>query len=132
MKFCYICAEHSFNDLIMTRKLIICAAVLAALGASAGEKARAVFNVSPAMSCANCEKRVTDAVKFVKGVTEVTASAADNTVTVVYDTESGSPELVMEALAGMGYIATPAKAAPAKRTGQPSACPASKTGQCGK
>lgn len=110
----------------MIRSLIIGAAMLCASGAFAGEKLTAVFNVSPAMSCANCEKKVTDAVKFVKGVTDVKASAADNTVTIVYDSESGSPELIMEALAGMGYMATPAKAAPVRKTDTP--CPASKTG----
>lgn len=50
-----------------------------------------VFKVEQ-MECQNCEKKVTDNIKFEKGVKKFTTNLKEKTVTVTYDAEKTNTE----------------------------------------
>lgn len=65
------------------------------------------FSPEPQMHCNNCEKKITEGLKYVKGVKSIKTDVATNTVSVDYNAEKTSPEKIMAALPKVGYKAAP-------------------------
>ena len=61
--------------------------VLMAAGASAETLKTVVVTPTPKLTCQNCEKKVKDNVRFVKGTKKIETSVKDNTVTITYDAD---------------------------------------------
>lgn len=60
---------------------------LMAAGASAVTLKTVVVTPTPKLTCQNCEKKVKDNVRFVKGTKKIETSVKDNTVTITYDAD---------------------------------------------
>ena len=70
------------------KKIILCVMVaLMAAGASAETLKTVVVTPTPKLTCQNCEKKVKDNVRFVKGTKKIETSVKDNTVTITYDAD---------------------------------------------
>ncbi|WP_047536710.1 heavy-metal-associated domain-containing protein [Methylotenera versatilis] len=55
------------------------------------------------MTCGGCTSNVTQALKTVNGVNDVTVSLSDGKATVQYDEKLTSPEQLKSAVIGAGY-----------------------------
>ena len=62
-----------------------------------------VVTTNPQMHCKNCENRVKNNLKDVKGIKSVETSVADQTVTIQYDAKKTSEEALMAAFDTFGY-----------------------------
>lgn len=93
----------------MKRILSLFMATIIAVIAFAGDTATAVFTVSPAMHCQNCENKIKSNIRFVKGVKEISTSIENQQVTVKYDSAKTNPEAIVKALDKIGYKASTAK-----------------------
>lgn len=67
----------------------------------------AVFNVTPRMSCQNCENRIKSNLRFEKGVKSIETSLKDQTVTVTFNTDKTNVEALRKGFAKIGYEAVP-------------------------
>lgn len=81
-------------------------AMVTALALGAAEPATACFNVSPEMSCANCEKKIKENLRFEKGVSSVETSLASQTVTVKYNPAKTDEAKIIDGFKKIGYTAT--------------------------
>jgi len=59
------------------------------------------------MTCGGCENAVTFTLKELKGVQEVRASHAANTVNVTFDEGTVTPAVLKSAIEGLGYTVAP-------------------------
>lgn len=82
--------------------------IFASLSAYSQERSRSVYNVSPAMNCQNCVNRVRQAIGALEGVDTVCPDLASQTVVVVYDGNTLKPDMIVNAMAEIGYTITPA------------------------
>ena len=64
-----------------------------------------VLTTTPQMHCKNCENRVKNNLKDVKGIKSVETSIADQTVTIQYDAKKISEASLIEAFSGFGFQA---------------------------
>ncbi len=85
---------------------IIVFAVIATVGAMAGNPTKAYFTVSPKMSCANCEAKIKKNLRYEKGIKSIVTSLDDQIVTVTYDDAKTSPDKIIAGFKKIGYKAT--------------------------
>lgn len=104
----------------MKKVLLSLAAMLIAIAVNAAETATACFTVSPEMSCANCEKKIKENMRFEKGITAVETSLSSQTVTVKYNPAKTDSAKIIAGFKKIGYIATPANSP--SRCDQKAAC----------
>lgn len=71
----------------MKRFILSAMVALMAAGASAETLKTVVVTPTPKLTCQNCEKKVKDNVRFVKGTKKIETSVKDNTVTITYDAD---------------------------------------------
>ena len=64
-----------------------------------------VLTTTPQMHCKNCENRVKNNLKNVKGIKAVETSVADQTVTIQYNAKKTSEEELINAFNGFGFTA---------------------------
>ncbi len=64
-----------------------------------------VVTTNPQMHCKNCENRVKNNLKDVKGIKSVETSVADQTVTIQYDAKKTSEEQLIQTFEGFGFKA---------------------------
>lgn len=80
---------------------------LATLFAGAQKKSQAadtlVVTTTPQMHCANCEKKIKENIRFVKGTKKVETSVPKQQVTIVYDPRKATLEDYRKAFAKIGY-----------------------------
>ncbi len=62
-----------------------------------------VFTTIPQMHCPNCENRVKEGFKDVKGIKTIETSVADQTVTIQYDAKKVNEEKLVNAFEAAGY-----------------------------
>lgn len=87
-------------------KKIIAAAFLAMLSVSTFAKAKAdtlVVTTTPQMHCANCEKKIKNNIRFVKGTKKIETSVPNQTVTIIYDGKKTKYEDFVAAFKKIGY-----------------------------
>lgn len=65
-----------------------------------------VFTPTPKMTCKNCEKKVKDNVRFVKGTKTIETSVPNNTVTITYDADKATIKDFEEAFKKIGRPVT--------------------------
>ena len=76
-----------------------------AVSANAADKV-IVFNVSPAMSCENCENKIKTNLRHESGVKKIVTSLKDQTVAITYDATKTSPEAIEKGFEKIGYKAS--------------------------
>lgn len=103
----------------MKHLLLLAALTLSAASAMAKDIHTIVMTTAPQMHCHSCEAKITDNLRYVKGVKRIVASAAEQTVTVVIDADKTSPDALVKSLAKVGYTATVVKDTPAERADKP-------------
>ena len=64
-----------------------------------------VLTTQPQMHCKNCEKKIKDNLRFVKGVKDIQTSLAEQKVTISYDANKTNPEKIQAGLGKIGYTA---------------------------
>ena len=64
-----------------------------------------VVTTNPQMHCKNCEKRVVNNLKDVKGIKSIETSVADQTVTIQYNAKKTNEEALINAFAAFGMKA---------------------------
>ena len=64
-----------------------------------------VVTTTPIMYCENCENRVKNGMRFVKGVKKIETSVPDQTVTITYDADKNSEEAIIKSFDKIGYKA---------------------------
>lgn len=64
---------------------------------------------NPQMHCANCENKIKQHVRFVKGVKKIETSVPDQCVTIVYDPAKAKAEDFTAAFRKIGYEIAPKK-----------------------
>lgn len=64
-----------------------------------------VLKTTPEMHCANCEKKIKENIRFVKGVKDIITSLKDKTVTVKYDADKTTVEDIVNGFGEIGYKA---------------------------
>lgn len=84
----------------------IFAAAALAFGAYAASPETVSYTLNPPMSCENCVNRVSENLRFEKGVKDLNISLADQLVTVTYDPEKTTSANLEKALSKIGYKAT--------------------------
>ncbi len=68
-----------------------------------------VVTTDPQMHCSNCENRIKQNIRFVKGTKRITTNLDDQTVTIVYDSRKATPADYTKAFDKIGYTVTPSK-----------------------
>ncbi len=69
-----------------------------------------VVTTTPQMHCENCEKKIKNGLKFVKGVKDIQTSVEKQTVTIKYDAEKVSADAIYAAFTKINYTAKEVKA----------------------
>lgn len=103
----------------MKKLLLLAAFALSAAATFAKDIRTVVLTTQPQMHCHNCENKVTENLRYVKGVKSIKASAANQTITVVIDAEKCNPEALVKSLKKAGYTATVKSNTPAERADKP-------------
>ncbi|MCM1291978.1 MAG: cation transporter [Bacteroides sp.] len=117
----------------MKKLISIMSVAILALAIAAGVSAKspkqtstAVFTVSPAMTCQNCENKIKSNLRYEKGVKSIATDLQKQTVTVTYDPAKTTESNIAKAFGKIGYEATLC-------TGEACGKPADKpAGCCGK
>lgn len=65
-----------------------------------------VLTTNPQMHCAKCENKITENLRYIKGVKSIKASCEKQTVTVVLDVDKSKPAALVTSLKKIGYTAT--------------------------
>ena len=81
------------------------AMVLAAMSVAAKDIKKLVVTTTPIMYCENCENRVKNGMRFVKGVKKIETSVPNQTVTITYDADKNSEEVIIKSFDKIGYKA---------------------------
>ena len=88
-------------------KKIMMALTLAlfAVAAQAENLKEVVFNVTPQMTCNNCENKIKSNIRFEKGVKKIDTSLEKQTVTISYDADKTDEAKIASAFKKIGYEA---------------------------
>ncbi len=106
----------------MKRVIFLLSAVIISLSALAADPVSAYFTVSPKMSCANCESKIKNNLRYEKGVKKIDTSLDNQIVTVTYDPTKTSADKLVGAFKKIGYNATEVKEAPKACSGKKGEC----------
>ena len=79
--------------------------VLAAMSVAAKDIKKLVVTTTPIMYCENCENKVKNGMRFVKGVKKIETSVSDQTVTITYDADKNNEENIIKSFSKIGYKA---------------------------
>ena len=79
-----------------------------------------VFKTIPEMHCNNYETKIKNNLRFEKGVKEIVTDLGDKTVTVKYDADKTTVEVLIKGFAKIKYSAVPVTE---KKEGGKSICP---------
>ena len=89
----------------MKKIISIAAMTLATMTLAAKDIKTVVVTTTPIMYCENCENRVKNGMRFVKGVKKIETSVPDQTVTITYDADKNSEEAIIKSFDKIGYKA---------------------------
>lgn len=88
----------------MKNKLLFSAIMMFfALATMAKDVKTVVFTTSPQMQCENCEQKIKNNLRFVKGVKSIETSVQGQTVTIKYDANKTSVDKIREGFTKLGY-----------------------------
>lgn len=94
----------------MKKLILLPLLMLFAVVASAKDIKTIVFTTTPQMHCENCENKIKNSVRFVKGVKSIETNVEKQTVTIKYDADKTTPEKIQEGFAKVGYTVKEVKA----------------------
>lgn len=86
-----------------------------------------VVTPTPQMQCVNCQNKIKKNLRFLKGIKDIETSLEKQTVTITYDADKITPEVIMKNFETFGYTVKEVK----KGDGKSSCCGA-KSGGCSK
>ena len=89
----------------MKKLLSIAAMTLATMSLVAKDIKTVVVTTTPIMYCENCENRIKNNIRFVKGVKKIETSVPNQTVTITYDADKNSEEAIIKSFGKIGYKA---------------------------
>jgi copper chaperone CopZ len=89
----------------MRKVLMTMLLVLSATAMVAKDIRTLVLTTTPQMHCKNCENRVINNLKPLKGIKSVVTSVADQTVTIEYNAKKNTEENIINAFEGFGFKA---------------------------
>ena len=89
----------------MKKIMLMAAMVLAAMSVAAKDIKKLVVTTTPIMYCENCENKVKNGMRFVKGVKKIETSVSDQTVTITYDADKNNEETIIKSFGKIGYKA---------------------------
>ncbi|MGN1215776.1 MAG: heavy-metal-associated domain-containing protein [Candidatus Cryptobacteroides sp.] len=88
----------------MKRLLVLALFALFPVIAFAAQKADTlVVSTRPQMHCVNCENKIKQNIRFVKGTKNIITSRPDQTVTIIYDGKKAKYEDFVTAFKKIGY-----------------------------
>lgn len=87
----------------MKKTIMIAALALTTLSAIAKDVKTVVFTTQPQMHCQNCEKKIKQNVRYVKGVKQIQTNVEKQTVTIQYDADKTTPAKIKEGFKKIGY-----------------------------
>lgn len=88
-----------------------------ALATMAKDVKTVVFTTSPKMQCENCEQKIKNNLRFVKGVKSIETSVQGQTVTIKYDADKTSTDKIREGFTKLGYTVKEVNANQKGKTG---------------
>ena len=94
----------------MKKALVSFALMLVALGAQAKDIKTLVVTTNPQMHCATCENKIKGNLRFEKGIKTIETNVKEQRVTITYDADKTSSEVLVKAFEKIGYKATPVDA----------------------
>lgn len=91
----------------MKKSILTLMLLMVTMIAMAGDKntKKVVFTTTPVMHCENCENKIKNNLRFVKGVTDIETSVPDQAVTVTYNPDKTSVEKIQKGFKKIGYEA---------------------------
>lgn len=88
----------------MKNKLLLSTIMMVfALATMAKDVKTVVFTTSPQMQCENCEQKIKNNIRFVKGVKSIETNVKGQTVTIKYDANKTSIDKIREGFTKLGY-----------------------------
>lgn len=87
----------------MKRFMIIVVLMTMTIGIVAKDIKTMVITPEPRMNCENCENKIKNALRFEKGVKDITTVLKAQTITVEYDADKTSETKIVKALSKAGY-----------------------------
>lgn len=103
----------------MKKIIILALFALAGMSVIAKDLHTIVLTPTPALRCHNCEAKVAEQLRYVKGVKRIDASAAKQTITVTIDLDKSGVNVLLDHLKKIGYDATVASDTPASCADKP-------------
>lgn len=98
--------QYTINSMKRVFILGLVALSISSSGAANPQKQKAdtlVITTAPQMHCANCENKIKQNIRFVKGVKRIETSVPKQEVTIVYQGEKATYEDFEKAFARIGY-----------------------------
>lgn len=89
-----------------TKILMLLAMLFAAVTASAADKATEVFTLDHQMST-HCEKKITENLRFEKGITDLKINLKENTITITFNPAKTDSGQIIKAFKKIGFNAFP-------------------------
>lgn len=83
--------------------ILACAPLMAIAQKSAQKADTLVVTTTPQMHCANCEKKIKQNIRFVKGTRKIQTSVPRQEVTIVYDPAKATLADYVKAFGKIGY-----------------------------
>lgn len=83
--------------------ILACAPLMASAQKSAPKADTLVVTTTPQMHCANCEKKIKQNIRFVKGTRKIQTSVPRQGVTIVYDPAKATLADYVKAFGKIGY-----------------------------
>jgi len=79
--------------------------LMVAMIATAKDIKTVIFTTTPQMHCANCEAKVKNNLRFVKGIKEIKTNAETQKVYITYDPKKTTEEQLQKSFTKFGYKA---------------------------
>lgn len=93
------------------KKLFLSLILISAASASyAKDIQQLLLTTNPPMSCQNCENKIKNNIRFIKGVKNIETNIPNQCVTITYDADKTKPEKIEQAFDKIGYQVKPYQA----------------------
>ena len=93
----------------MRKAFLLCAMMLTASVALAKDIKTLVVTTQPQMHCASCENKIKGNLRFVKGVKNIECDIEHQRITITYDADKTSAEVIIRSFEKFGYSAVEVK-----------------------
>jgi copper chaperone CopZ len=98
------------------KSLLMTLAALLTATAVYAETISLTLTVTPPMTCANCEHKIKNNIRFEKGILDVEPSVKNQKIEIKYDSDKTNEDAIIASFKKIGYVATPATGEPQKES----------------